>query len=153
MQQPRHNHTRAGQPSSAQNHPAPPGSMARRRWGHRQWNTHTVAFAIRLHCWLICFEINAKLIYTTHRQFIQPFAPTAVIHSSTHSHIQTGIHSFIQTCSQAYKIHVCLFLYSLRKQPGGWSDGRSVDAFWRCARSRPSASAPTVAADTYRSAN
>lgn len=81
--------------------------------------TLTVAFAIRLHCWLICFEINAKLIYTTHRQFIQPFAPTAkaVSHSPTHLHTHTHsvTHSFMQTCSQAYKILVCLFLYSLRK--------------------------------------
>lgn len=86
---------------------------------HTHSHTLTVAFAIRLHCWLICFEINAKLIYTTHRQFIQPFAPTAkaVSHSPTHLHTHTHsvTHSFMQTCSQAYKILVCLFLYSLRK--------------------------------------
>lgn len=82
---------------------------ARRRRGHRQWNTHTVAFAIRLHCWLICFEINAKLIYTTHRQFIQPFAPTAS-HSLAHPFTQTNrqinkrtfIHSFIRSFGHSF---------------------------------------------------
>lgn len=74
--------------------------------------TLTVAFAIRLHCWLICFEINAKLIYTTHRQFIQPFAPTAkaVSHSPTHLHTHTHTQSLIHSCKHAVKRTKFLFV-------------------------------------------
>jgi len=83
---------------------------------HWEWYSHTVAFAIRLHCWLICFEINAKLIYTTYRQFIQPFAPNSqsfthtLIHSLTHSFGHSFIHANMQSSVENSCLFVSLFI-------------------------------------------